>query len=36
VLKFKKELQQKGLIREYRTVDEFAELLREHLAGILQ
>ncbi|MGA1874746.1 MAG: hypothetical protein ACMUIA_03985 [bacterium] len=36
VLKFKKELQQKGLIREYRTADEFAELLREHLAGILQ
>ncbi len=36
VLKFKEKLQKKGLPREYSTVEEFGDLLREHLSKILQ
>jgi len=36
VLTFKTELQQKGLIRDYQTAEEFSDLLREHLVKVLQ
>jgi len=36
VLAFKEKLQQKGLIRDYQSPDEFADLLREHLVKVLQ
>ena len=36
VLTFKEQLQQKGLIWEYPSPDEFSDLLREHLAKVLE
>jgi len=36
VLSFKAELQQKGLIRDYQTPEEFSDFLREHLVKVLQ
>jgi formylglycine-generating enzyme required for sulfatase activity len=36
VLEFKENLLKKGLIKEYNSTDEFADLLRENLAKILQ
>ncbi len=36
VLKFKSKLQQQGLVWEYRSPEEFGDLLREHLARVLQ
>jgi hypothetical protein len=36
VMRFKEKLQQKGLIRDYQSPDEFGDLLREHLADVLK
>jgi hypothetical protein len=36
VMAFKEQLQQKGLIRDYQTVEEFSDILREHLIKVLQ
>ncbi|MDZ7342102.1 MAG: NACHT domain-containing protein, partial [candidate division KSB1 bacterium] len=36
VMAFKEQLQKKGLICEYQSLDEFGDLLREHLANVLK